>query len=255
MRIAIATALLAVALASSSTARAQENPDSPARTPSGKVFASKDPNLAPAMGPNPAKVYVVIFSDFQCPVCKRIVDATHQIPEEWPGEVRVEFHVLPLRIHANAENAATAALAAHKQGKFWDMHDMLFEHQDALDEASLASYAEQVGCDMTRFRKDYADPKLRERVRADAALGGKIGAEATPSILVNGKLTVGWASWNALRSQVDQERQAVNALLKSGTKLGAVHEKRAREALKSEAAFAAYKAGIIDPLARGAKVR
>jgi protein-disulfide isomerase len=253
MRIAVVT-ILAVALSLAST-HAQEDPDSPARTPSGKVVASTNPKLAPAMGPNPAKVYVVIFSDFQCPVCKRIEDATHQIAEEWPGEVRVEFRELPLRIHANAENAATAALAAHLQGRFWDMHDMLFEHQGALDEASLMSYAEQVGCDMPRFRKDYADPKTRERARADAALGAKLGAEATPSILVNGKLTVGWASWNAFRGQVDQERQAVDALLKSGTKLAAVHEKRARLALKDDLAFAPYKAGIIDPLTRGAKVR
>src|SRR5262249_58508905 len=95
------------------------NDDAPPRTHSGEVQVSKDVRLAPALGPHPAKVVVIVYSDFQCPVCRRITDATYQIAEEWPGDVRVEFHQLVFATHANAENAAVAALAAHRQGKVW----------------------------------------------------------------------------------------------------------------------------------------
>jgi protein-disulfide isomerase len=238
----------------SSVPPAEPNPDAPTRTKSGKIAASKDP-ATPALGPASAKVVVVVFSDFQCPVCRRITDATHQIPEEWPGDVRVEFRELPLGIHSNAENAAVAALAAHRQGKFWQMHDVLFANQAALDEANLPGYAKQAGCDEARFRKDYADPKLRQRVRDDAALGAKLGLDSTPSFLMNGKSGVGWASWNAFRGQVDQERQAVNALVAKGTKVPAAREQRAREALTDPAAFTAYKTAVLDPLTRPGKAR
>jgi protein-disulfide isomerase len=224
--------------------------DAPVQTRSGKVFASRNANLPPALGPEPVKVHVLVFSDFQCPVCRRIVEATHQIPEEWPGDVRVEFLQLPLAIHSNAENAAVASLAAHRQGKFWEMHDLLFANQGALDPTSLAAYAVQAGCDPARFARDYADPALRARAQEEATLGGALGVNATPGFLVNGKLMVGWASWGAFRGQVEQDRAAVDRLLASGTKLRDVHAKRVRENLKDAAAVAAYEKGVLAPLAR-----
>jgi len=229
-----------------STTSTLPNPDRPTRTSSGKVQASRDPKLPPALGPTPAKVLVIVYSDFQCPVCARVTDATHQIAEEWPGEVRVEFRQHPLSIHANAENAAVASLAAHRQGKFWEMHDVLFGHQGALDPASLETYAQGLGLDMARFRKDYADPELRARVKREGALADKLGANGTPGFLVNGRLSVGWGSWFGFRGQVQDELNAVNALLKKGTKLAAVHALRAKANAKDDAAFAAYKAGVLD---------
>ncbi len=248
MRIALAVAILALTLPS---ARAATD-DAPDRTHSGKVVASKNPDLPPALGPNPAKVVVVVMSDFQCPVCKRITDATHQIPEEFPGEVRVEYLNLPLAIHQHAEDAAVAGLAAHEQGKFWEMHDLLFAHQDALDAASLATYAQQAKCDMTRWKKDYADPALRKRVQAEAALATALGGNATPAFLINGKPSVGWGSWMAFRYQVEQELTAANALVAKGTKPADVAAARARANLTNDTTFNAYKAGILDPLAKTA---
>lgn len=224
--------------------------DAPDRTTSGKVSASRDPNLPPAYGPNPAKVVVVLLSDFQCPVCRRITDATHQIAEEFPGEVRLEFLQLPLAMHQHSEDAAVAALAAHRQGKFWEMHDLLFANQGALDGDSLAGYAKQAGLDVARYQKDIADPALRKRVRTEAALGNSLGANATPAFLVNGKLSVGWGSWMAFRYEVEQELKAANALVAKGTKVGDVHAQRAKTNAKDQATFTAYKAGVIDPLAK-----
>jgi predicted DsbA family dithiol-disulfide isomerase len=180
------------------------------------------------------------------------MEATHQIAEEWPGDVRVEFLQFPLAMHPNAESAAIASLAAQRQGKFWEMHDLLFENQGALDDASVEGYAKQVGCDMARFKKDIADPALKKRVQSEAKLGGVLGANATPAFLVNGKVSVGWGSWMAFRAQVEQERSAADALIAKGTKLADVHAKRAKENLTKPEVFAAYKAGIIDPLAKAA---
>src|SRR5437867_1103461 len=133
--------------------------DAPPRVKSGKVFASTNADLPPALGPSPAKVLVIVFSDFQCPVCRRTADATQQIAEEFPGEVRVEFWQHPLATHSNAENAAVASLAAQRQGKFWEYHDELFRNQADIDPASLARYAEQLGLDVERFKTDYAAPE------------------------------------------------------------------------------------------------
>ena len=221
-----------------------------ARTHSEKVQPSRDATLPPAYGPTPSKVHVIVYSDFQCPVCARITAATHQIAEEWPGEVRVEFRQLALTMHRHAEDAAVASLAAHRQGKFWAMHDVLFANQRALDPDSLTAHARQVGLDPKRFAKDYADPALRERVRAETALAQRLGATGTPTFVVNGKVTSGWGSWHAFRQQVERERAAVDALLANGTKLADVHALRAREQLGTPEAFAAYKADVIDPLAK-----
>jgi protein-disulfide isomerase len=250
-------ALAAVSTLAVAPARAElmstatPTPDEPpVQTRSGKVAVSRDPALPPAYGPPRTKVHVIVFSDFQCPVCARITAATHQIAEEWPGDVRLEFRQLPLANHADAENAAVAALAAHRQGKFWAMHDVLFAHQQDLAPTSLARWARQAGCDEQRFAADYADPKLRERVRREAALPALLGVQSTPAFLVNGKVSVGWASWGAFRGEVEREREAVNALLAKGTSLREVHARRAREALKDDRAYRAYRTAVIDPLAK-----
>jgi protein-disulfide isomerase len=214
------------------------------------VVRGTDPQLPPALGPYPAKVVVIVYSDFQCPVCARVTDATHQIAEEWPGEVRVEFRQHPLAMHANAANAAVASLAAHRQGKFWEMHDLLFAHQAALDPESLAAYAGEIGLDMTRFRHDSGDPELRRRVKQEGALADQLGATGTPAFLINGRLQVGWGSWQGFRGQVQQELAAVNELLAKGTKLTAVHELRAQALAKDPGAFQAYKVEVIDSPAR-----
>ena len=227
--------------------------DAPAITHSGKVAVSKDVTLPPAMGPNPAKVVVIVYSDFQCPVCRRCTAATHQIAEEFPGDVRVEFRQHALAMHKNAQNSAVAALAAHMQGKFWEMHDVLFDNQGALDEDSLSAYAQRLGLDMAKFKKDYADPAVRKRVEDESALADTLEARGTPGFLINGKLSVGWGSWNGFRSQVEMELNAVNAELGKGTRLADVHAARAKVNSKDDAAFKAYKAGIVDQLAKAAK--
>ena len=227
--------------------------DSPARTQSGKVFASTDVNRPPAMGPDPAKVVVVVFSDFQCPVCKRSADATEQIAEEFAEEVRVEFWQHALPTHVSAENAAIASLAAQRQGQFWEYHHELFTNQNKLDAASLAGYAEALGLDMEQFRKDYADPALRDRVRAESAVAEKLGATGTPAFTVNGKLNVGWGSWSSFRSNVQRELAEARQAEVSGVALANIAETRARVLITDPAKLEVYLSSVLAPETTAAK--
>jgi protein-disulfide isomerase len=219
--------------------------DTPVRTQSGKVFASTDENRPPALGPVPAKVLVIVFSDFQCPVCRRSADATGQIAEEFPEEVRVEFwqHALPM--HSNAENAAVASLAAQRQGKFWEYHDELFRHQSALDPASLVSRAEALGLDVDRFERDYADPALRVRVKSEGGVAEAMGATGTPGFLVNGKLHVGWGSWSGFRGTIERELAAARKLEADGTPLAELAETRARALIADPEQLQTYVSSVL----------
>jgi len=221
--------------------------DSPPRVQSGKVAASTDVDHPPALGPAGAKVVVLVFSDFQCPVCRRSADATDQIAEEFPGEVRVEFWQHPLTTHANAENAAVASLAAQRQGKFWEYHDELFRNQSAIDPDSLARYAEQLGMDGARFKSDYADPQLRARVKSEAATAETFGAKNTPAFMVNGKLKTGWGSWYAFRADVERELAETKKLEEQGAVGAPVAERRAETQLANAELFHLYREQVLRP--------
>ena len=219
--------------------------DSPARVPSGKVFASTDASRPPARGPIPAKVVVLVFSDFQCPACRRSADATDQIADEFPGEVRVEFWQHALAGHPSAENAAVASLAAQRQGQFWEYHDEVFRNQQALDLASLARYADTLGLDMEKFNRDCADPALRLRVKAEGAFAERFGATSTPAFMVNGKLHIGWGSWSGFRSEVERELAEAATLEAQGVAVPDIAEQRARAHIADASLADAYCASVL----------
>ena len=141
---------------------------------------------SPVKGPKNAKVTVIEFSDFQCPYCSRGRQVMEDLLKEYPKDVRVVFKNLPLPFHGDAKPAAIAALAAGRQNKFWEYHDVLFENQRALKEANLLSYAEKLGLDMAKFKKDIKDPALAKQVDDDMALASKHGVQGTPGFFVNG---------------------------------------------------------------------
>jgi len=219
--------------------------DSPVRVKSGKVFASTDATVPPALGPLPAKVLVIVFSDFQCPVCRRSADATDQIAEEFPGEVRVEFWQHALASHASAENAAVASLAAQRQGMFWEYHDEVFRNQSAIDPASLAGYAEHLGLDMEQFNKDYADPALRGRAQAEAAFADRFGATSTPAFMINGKVHIGWGSWSGFRSDVERELVEARKLGAQGIPVEQLADQRAHAVIEDAVLFGAYREQVL----------
>ena len=141
---------------------------------------------SPSRGPENAKVTIVEFSDFQCPFCSRGTQRMEDVLKEYPKDVKVVFKHLPLSFHQMAKPAARAAVAAQKQGKFWEMHDLLFQNQDALGDELFTKLATQLGLDLEKFKTDYDDPETAKKVEADAALANKLGVQGTPGFFVNG---------------------------------------------------------------------
>ncbi|MBM4397431.1 MAG: thioredoxin domain-containing protein [Deltaproteobacteria bacterium] len=185
-------------------------------------------DASPAQGPATALVIVNEVSDFQCPVCRRAWDPLKQLAKEYPGKVRLVFKQHPLEMHRNAMNAAAASMAAARQGKFWEYSDILFQNQQALSEADLLKHASQLGLNAERFDRDYRDPALRARAKAEGEAAMALGAQGTPSFFVNGRREVGWASYEAVKQQVEQEIAAVEAQMAGGKSLKEARAARVR---------------------------
>lgn len=145
-----------------------------------------DVGSSPTMGPENAPVTIIEFSDFECPFCKRGADTVKEVVKEYPDKVRVAFKNLPLDFHKNAEPAAKAALAAGKQGKFWEMHDALFENQRTLTEDFFLKTAEKLGLDMDKFKADMKSPEIQKQIEEDKQLAQKAGIRGTPGFVING---------------------------------------------------------------------
>jgi hypothetical protein len=142
---------------------------------------------SPSRGAPMARVTIVEFSDFQCPHCGAAHPELARVVREFDGRVRLVYKYFPLSSHTRAQPAARAAEAARAQGKFWELHDLLFEHQSSLEDDDIRRYAAQAGLDMERFERDWAASSTAERVDADRQLGLQLGIESTPSIFVDGR--------------------------------------------------------------------
>ena len=151
------------------------------------VVYSVSPGDAPAQGPADAPVVVIEYSDFECPYCQKANETMKELVKKFPKKVRFVFknHPLP-NLHKHAELAAEAALAAKAQGKFWEMHDLLFAFRDALERQDLDSYAESLGLDMDRFRADLDNRVYAVDVAKEAQEAIAIGATGVPAVFING---------------------------------------------------------------------
>lgn len=168
---------------------------------------------APVKGAKDAKVTIVEFSDFQCPYCSRVEPTIDQVVKAFPNDVRVAFKQLPLPFHPFAHPAAEAALAAKEQGKFWEMHAILFKNQGALDRPSLEKYATELGLNLPRFKEALDKGKFKAKVDAEMLEGNKIGARGTPSFFVNGKMFVGAQPFDAFKAKIEEEIKNATALM------------------------------------------
>lgn len=193
-----------------------------------KIGTSPADGSNPYLGPKEAPVVVNIFSDFQCPVCKRSADPIKQLVLDFPGAVKVVFRNNALDMHHRAKYAAIAALAAGRQGKFWQYHDRLFANQSALDDGSLRLAAQDLGLDMAKWDADILDPKLAESVKQDAAAAVSLGAPGTPSFFINGQRQVGWGSYRGLRDMVARELKRSEELVSAGTPTPQIQVTRVR---------------------------
>jgi len=137
-----------------------------------------------------ALVTIEEFGDFQCPPCSTMSSVLAKTEEEYGPRLRVIFHHFPLAIHAHAREASLAAEAAGTQGRFWEMHDLLYKEQTAWSKAPdvpslILSYAGTLKLDLDRFKKDLIDPEVAARVDADQKLGASRGVTSTPTLFVN----------------------------------------------------------------------
>ena len=173
-------------------------------------------------------VLVTVFSDFQCPVCKRSHDPIKQLVMDFPGKVKVVFRHNALEMHGRSRPAATAAMAAQRQGKFWQYHDKLFR-TGRLDDASLLDHAREIGLDLAKFQSDLQDGQIGESIRKESKMSEDLGASGTPAFFVNGVRQVGWGSYLALKSMVAREIAAGDQLVAAGTKGKDVLRKRIQD--------------------------
>jgi protein-disulfide isomerase len=160
---------------------------------------------SPAKGPEDAAVTIVEFSDFQCPYCGRVTGTLDRIHREYGEDVRIVFKHLPLRIHPKAPAAHAAAEAAHRQGRFWEMHDAIFANQAAMSPERYHEYAVQIGLDMDQFEADLQAGEVRGRVSADAAEAAKLGVTGTPGFFVNGRFVSGALPFESFQRMIDEE--------------------------------------------------
>lgn len=179
-----------------------------------RVLVSKED---PARGPADALVTIVLFSDFECPFCARLAKTVDTLLPKYGDDLRVVFKHYPLPSHANAEPAAKAAVAAHRQGKFWEMHDMMFANQAALGSDALAGYARSLGLDLAKYTADIADVAVAKVMIAQIAAGRVLEVSTTPTAFVNGRLVTGAKSEVELRGILDEELAIAKKLVAAGT--------------------------------------
>jgi len=155
-------------------------------------------------GASHAPVTIVEYGDFECPNCKQAAPAVKLLLERHPGRVRVAWRHFPLEeVHPHALHAALAAEAAAGQGRFWPMHDLLFQNQPHLKPPQLRRYAEQLELDMRRYEAEMEDELYLQRVREQIAGGERSGVRGTPTFFVNGAIQDVSFGLQALRDRVE----------------------------------------------------
>lgn len=159
-------------------------------------------------GPKDAPVTITMFSDFQCPFCAQSAPIVEQVLAAYPKDVNFVMKQFPLRqIHPNADSAARAAIAAGKQGKFWEMHDELYKNSRNLTPETIKGIAEKLGLDMKKFEADWSSDDVKKQVEEEMALGTRSDVRGTPSFFVNGKIAQS-RSLDGFKTQIDAELKA-----------------------------------------------
>jgi protein-disulfide isomerase len=135
-----------------------------------------------------APILLLEYGDYECPSCREVQPIVKEIQYRLGDDLCFAYRHFPLTtIHPHAEHAAEAAEAAGAQGTFWEMHDVLFENQDALDDESLAEYAAALGLDQRRLIREVVSGAHAERIREDFRTGVRAGVNGTPCFFINGQ--------------------------------------------------------------------
>ena len=179
----------------------------------GPAAAGPDPNKvydiaagsAPFKGPAKAKVTILHYFDYQCPFCVKVGPTFDQILKAYPNDVRVVYKMHPLPMHQNAMPAAQAAMAAHAQGKFAEMHEKLFANSTSLSRDKYLALATELGLDLKKFTSDIDSQAYKKTIDAETAEAMNVGATGTPASFVNGRFLSGAQPYDAFKRIIDEE--------------------------------------------------
>jgi protein-disulfide isomerase len=160
---------------------------------------------SPVMGPADARVTLVEFSDFQCPYCAKAIHQLDAVLKAYPRQVKLIFKQYPLSNHPEASISAAASLAAHNQGKFWEMYYALFANREKLSRKTILALATNLQLDMKRFAADLDSPQTQQSVKRDMSDGDKAGVEATPTVFIDGQRYNGSLALEAIKPLIDAE--------------------------------------------------
>ena len=176
-------------------------------------YRSGVPGAEPAnvKGPATAPAHIEEFGDFQCPPCRLFHPILEQLETEFGDQLRVTFRHFPLPNHQHALRAASAAEAAGLQGKFWEMHALIYEHQqqwkDQFDVRPIfEGYAQQIGLDLARFNRDLSGATVQQRILQDGKRATSLGVGGTPTVFLNNReVPFQMLPENTLRGLIQQE--------------------------------------------------
>lgn len=211
------------------------------RTPATEIVAP-DPHRryritagdAPGVGPDDAPVLVVVFMDLQCPFCRRAWEQELEaLIQKHQDDVRLVVRQLPLPIHPSAEGAAKATLAAHRQGKFWDMFARLLRHGDDLGRSDFVQHATELELDVERFLRDLDDPTIAALVQTDVDLANRVGVTGTPGFFVNGRYASGFDP-GQVPAVIAEELRSATELMAEGVPRGEVVARLMADAVPEE---------------------
>jgi protein-disulfide isomerase len=180
-------------------------PDAEPTPETDQTIFKVDAGKSPARGPKNAPITVVLFSDFQCPFCKRVEPSLQQLEKDFPGKIRVVWKDFPLSFHQNARPAAIVARVAHEEGKFWQLHDKMIENQTALDRPSLEKYAQEAGLNVGKVKAALDSNKYTAEIDADMKAGQELGVQGTPASFINGRKIGGAYPYETFKKVVEQE--------------------------------------------------
>ena len=162
-------------------------------------------SAAPVRGRADAPVTIIEFSDLQCPFCARVTPTLQELLKQYPDQIRWVFKSFPLDFHADSPLAHSAAMAAARQGKFWEMHDLIFAGQQNMKRDNLLAEARSLNLDMARFTTDLDSDEVKQQVAIDRRDGVELGVSGTPAFFVNGKPFSGAMPFDQFQTIINNE--------------------------------------------------
>jgi predicted DsbA family dithiol-disulfide isomerase len=176
--------------------------------------AAHDAAAEPSGQDAPVRVY--LFTDYQCPVCRRALEPLKLLVRTHPDDVVLIVKQSASPRHAAAAEAAAAALAAFRQKKFWPYEDRLFTDQSALAHTDLLALAQATGLDVGAFSRDLDSQAIRAQVQYESALATALALDATPTLVVNGQVQRGWGSYQGVEALVQREAARARTIAAEG---------------------------------------